>query len=74
MWEYGMQLFTHLNNVSLLASGGGKRQDAHVRDFVLLRPVQLQIVCETNVSVVGSVTFCRQRFMFVVEWCTKTNR
>lgn len=49
-------VFTHLNNVALFAPGCGKRQDAHIRNFVLFRSMQLQIIRHSNVAVVSPVT------------------
>lgn len=69
-------MFTHLNNVALLAPGCGKRQDAHIRNFVLFRSVQLQIVRQTDVAVVSPVTSWWDRAGGVVvdvvcKWCAK---
>lgn len=51
---------THLDNIPVVAAGRGKRQDAHVRNSVLFGPVQLQVVRQANVAVVGSVASCEK--------------
>lgn len=60
-------VFTHLNNVSLLAAGCGERQDALVWHLLLFRAVQLQVVRQADVAVVSPVTSCRAPGRELVE-------